>query len=55
MYAITEKYLTTLVKLAALDKHYAWKRAQELARDPMFAELPALLTEAMRNEARTDA
>lgn len=51
MYATTETYLPTLVKLAALDKAYAWRRAKELAAEsPMYADLPRLLTEAMRDE-----
>lgn len=31
-------------------KAYAWQRVQELAKEPEWCELPALLVEAMRNE-----
>ena len=52
MYATPETYLPTLVGLAKLDKAWAWKRAKELAAtDPMFAEMPALLTAAMKEVA----
>ena len=35
-------------------KAHAWHRAQELAAsDPLFAELPAKLTEAMRDSGST--
>lgn len=49
MYATLESLLAHYVWVASFDKAYAWARVQQLARDcpSLYAELPALLTEAM--------
>jgi hypothetical protein len=53
MYATPESLLAHYIKVAAMDKNFAWKRVQELAASsPVYADLPAELAKAMKEAAR---